>query len=101
MSRRAQLEDLLQSEPDDVFLNYALAKQCVSDGDVVEGLQRFARTRELSADYVPAYFQAAQVLAEQGETEKSREMATGGIEAARRTGDSHALGELTEFLEML
>ena len=101
MSRRAQLEELLQSEPQDVFLNYALAKQCVADGDVAEGLERFAKTRELSRDYVPAYFQAAQVLAEQGEIEKSREMINAGIEVARRTGDTHALGEMTEFLEML
>lgn len=84
-----------------MFLNYALAKQCVSEGDVAEGLQRFAKTREISPDYVPAYFQAAQVHAEQGDVEQAREMANAGIEVARRVNDTHALGEMMEFLETL
>lgn len=98
LSRRTQLEQLLQADPDDVFLNYALAKQCVSDGEVAEGLERFARTIEISPDYVPAYFQAAQVHAQQGDSAQARETVTAGIEVAKRTGDAHALGEMTEFL---
>ena len=101
MSRREQLEELLQSEPDDVFLNYALAKQCVSDGDTEGGLAGFARTLELDPNYVPAYFQQGQVLAEQGKTDSAREIIHAGIAVAQKVGDTHAVGEMTEFLAML
>ena len=45
MSRRQQLEELLKSDPDDVFLQYALAMEFVSAGDADEGLARLARNR--------------------------------------------------------
>lgn len=101
MPRREQLEALLESEPDDVFLNYALAKELLLEGRVAEALARFDRTIELDADYVPAYFQKGQALADQGELAAARQMLTAGIDAARRTGDTHAINEMAGFLESL
>jgi predicted Zn-dependent protease len=95
------LEYLLESEPDDVFLQYALAKACMSEGDVETGLIKFQAVIDLHPDYVPAYFQKGQALAERGKPAEARDVLTQGIHAARRTGDRHAESEMREFLEML
>jgi thioredoxin-like negative regulator of GroEL len=98
---RKQLEQLLESDPDDVFLQYALAKACISEGDVEFGLSKFQAVIDQHPDYVPAYFQKGQALAEQGRTPEARTVLKQGIEAAVKTRDRHAESEMREFLEAL
>jgi hypothetical protein len=98
---RQQLEELLQSDPDDVFLQYALAKARISEGDVEGGLAQFQVVIDGNPDYVPAYFQKGQSLAERGRIEEARTVLTSGIQIARKVGDGHAEREMTEFLESL
>jgi thioredoxin-like negative regulator of GroEL len=98
---RQQLEQLLQSDPDDVFLQYALAKAQILEGDVEEGLAQFQAVIDRYPDYVPAYFQRGQTLAERGRTEEARDVLANGIQVARKVGDGHAEREMTEFLEAL
>ena len=97
MSRRKQLEQFLKSEPDDVFLNYALAMQLVAEGEEACGLDQLDAVIRLDADYVAAYFQKAQILSHQGEIELARDVLSDGIAVARRVGDAHAEAEMTEF----
>jgi predicted Zn-dependent protease len=101
LPNRKQLEQLLESEPDDVFLQYAVAKACVSEGDVEAGLSRFQSVIDGHPEYVPAYFQKGQALAERGRVVEARDILKLGIEAARKSGDRHAESEMTEFLEAL
>lgn len=101
MPRREQLEQLLQSEPDDVFLNYGLAKALASEGDIDAALRQFDRVLVLDPDYVAAWFQKGQTLADSGQTEAAREALRRGIDVARRVGDRHAEGEMIGFLESL
>ncbi|GAB4152479.1 MAG: hypothetical protein Tsb009_28440 [Planctomycetaceae bacterium] len=101
MSRRDQLEQLLKDAPNDVFLNYALAKQHISEGETEKGLEQFDQTLKIDPSYVPAYFQKGQVLAEQGDIQAAKNVLTKGMEVAEKTGDQHALGEMREFLQML
>lgn len=101
MPSRKQLEQLLEAEPDDLFLRYALAKTLVSEGELESALVQFGRVLDQNADYVPAYFQMGQALADGGRTEEARGIVERGIEVARRVGDTHALGEMTGFLELL
>jgi thioredoxin-like negative regulator of GroEL len=95
------LEQLLESDPDDVFLQYALAKACVSEGDVETGLNRYQAVIDGHPDYVPAYFQKGQALAERGRVAEARDILQRGIEAARKSRDQHAESEMTAFLEAL
>jgi predicted Zn-dependent protease len=101
LPNRKQLEQLLESEPDDVFLQYALAKACVSEGDVETGLNRFQSVIDRHPEYVPAYFQKGQALAERGRSAEARDILQLGIEAARKSGDRHAESEMTAFLDAL
>ena len=101
MSRRKQLEEMLASDPDDAFLNYALAKELLTAGETTAALAAFDRVITLHPDYVPAYFQKGQALAETGEIEAARAVLTDGITVAERTRDTHAAAEMTDFLESL
>ena len=101
MSRREQLEKMLDAEPDDVFLQYALAMQCASDGDRSTALSRLQQVIDGSPNYVAAYFQRGQLLDQEGETQAAREVLSRGIEVARQVGESHAEMEMTEFLGTL
>jgi tetratricopeptide (TPR) repeat protein len=101
LPNRKQLEQLLESDPDDEFLQYALAKACVSEGDVETGLSRFQSVIDRHPDYVPAYFQKGQALAERGRIAEAGDILRLGIEAAHRSGDRHAESEMTAFLDAL
>ena len=101
MPSRKQLEQLLESDPDDVFLQYALAMACVSEGDVETGLLKFQSVIDGHPEYVPAYFQKGQALAERGRADEARNVLKKGIDAAAQCGDRHAESEMREFLEVL
>ena len=51
--------------------------------------------------YVAAFFMAGQQLVRLGRIEEARAILRDGIEAARTAGDSHAAGEMSEFLASL
>src|SRR5437762_3514120 len=100
-SRRQKIEAMLVEEPDDQFLRYCLALELEKEGDNEQSLKRL---RSLAADekpYVAAFFMAAQQLAKLGRTAEARDILRPGIEEARRQGDSHAAGEMAEFLSSL
>lgn len=98
MTRRQRIEKMLENSPDDPFLLYGLALEYVREGDPEEGVRRLLALTEKDPDYHSAYFQAAQILSQQGDAERARECATAGIAAARRTGHEHAAGEMEGFL---
>ena len=101
MPRREQLEEMLKSDPDDVFLQYALAMAYASEGDTVAGVQRLRDVIDQNPDYVAAYFQAGQLLAADEAVDDAKDVVSRGIEVARRTGDQHAESEMSEFLRAL
>jgi tetratricopeptide (TPR) repeat protein len=100
-SRRAKIEAQLIDSPDDSFLNYAWALQVASEGEIPLAIERLQSLLELYQNYVPAWFQLAQLFAKSDATSMARETLVRGIEVARRAGDSHAEGEMRTFLEGL
>lgn len=97
-SRRERIEQMLAAEPQDVFLRYSLAMELEKEGRHEESLSLH---RGLFADrppYVAAFFMAAQQLAKLNRVDEARTILREGIEAARAQGNSHAAGEMSEFL---
>lgn len=92
---------MLESDPADVFLRYALAMQYVSEGDSAAGLERLQQLIDHAPKYVAAYFQKGQLLVQEGEIDSAKEILTRGIEVSREVGDTHAEGEMNDFLETL
>ncbi len=101
MARIDQLRELLTSEPDDAFLNYALALELDKLGEHEESLLLFEKLTQFVPPYVPAFFMAGQMLSRLDRNEQACTFLLAGIEEARRQGNSHAAGEMSEFLAMI
>ena len=100
-TRREQIEAMLADEPDDVFLRYALAMEWGKEGDYEKSLAGLDELTRQSPPHIPAFFMAAQQLAKLTRVGEARTYLRDGIEQARAQGDTHAAGEMSEFLASL
>ena len=100
-SRREKIEAMLVDEPEDQFLRYTLALELEKEEDSARSLELLAGLTKDSSPYVPAFFMAGQQLARLERVNEARSYLRDGIEAARTSGDSHAAGEMSEFLASL
>ena len=100
-TRRQKIEAMLVDDPADPFLHYSLALELEKEGRHDESLTDFRGLMSASPPYVPAYFMAAQQLARLGRTAAARTVLRDGIEQARAADNSHAAGEMSEFLASL
>ncbi len=100
--RRVKLEASLQADPDDTFLRYGLALQCLRDGDVEEGRSRLkALIADHPEDEIAAYQQLGQSYAETEEAAEAVVVLRLGIAKALAKGDQHAAAEMEGLLDSL
>ena len=100
-TRREMLEEFVAAHPNDAFARYGLAVECGNQGDYTAAIENFDKLLAAHPDYVTGYFQYGQLLAKLSRTDDARRRLTAGIEAARRTGDQHALSEMETALAQL
>ena len=101
LSRKELLLDMLSKEPKDVFLNYALAMEHLSENDFQLALQQLLNTLAIQCDYLPCYYQIGQVNEKLGDTEKALECYKKGLTLAQQQNNKKAMGELNEAIWML
>jgi hypothetical protein len=92
---------MLSDDPSDTFLRYSLAMELDKEGQHDSSLAKFAELARDNPPYVPAFFMAGQQLTRIGRITDARTVLRDGIEAARTQNDSHAAGEMSEFLASL
>jgi len=92
---------MLADDPTDTFLRYSLAMEWEKEGDHEKSLAGLDELSQGEPPYVPAFFMAAQQLARLDRIDEARGYLREGIEEARRQGDTHAAGEMSEFLASL
>src|SRR5215471_10911905 len=100
-TRRARIEALLAMDPADQFLRYSLGMELEKEGDHDASLEGLRSLQNDAYPYVPAFFMAAQQLTKLERINEARETLRRGIEEARQQGNSHAAGEMSEFLASL
>lgn len=100
-SRREKIEAMLAESPGDTFLRYALAMELDKFGEHEASLAELHKLTLGPSPYVPAFFMQGQQLARLQSINEARGVLRQGIEAARSQGDSHAAGEMSEFLASL
>ena len=101
VSRKEKILAMLQDDPTDTFLRYSLAMELRSEGDHPNSLEKLDELMRDASPYVPAFFMAAQQLADLDRLDEARKYLRDGIDQARRQGDSHAAAEMSEFLTTL
>jgi Tfp pilus assembly protein PilF len=101
VTRLEKIKEMLEADPMDVFLVFGLAMEYAKTGDHQQASQYFERALQINPEYIPAYFQQANMYLSTGEPDKARELLEKGIAVANRIGDSHAAGEMTELLHTL
>jgi tetratricopeptide (TPR) repeat protein len=99
--RLTMLTQFLEQNPGDAFARYGLAMEYSKAGQTEQALEQFGKLLQLHPDYTNGYFMAAQTLERAGRSAEARKMLEDGIEAAKRTGNRHALSEMTGMLEEL
>ena len=100
-TRRERIEQMLQDEPEDTFLRYSLAMDWNREGEHERSLELHRELMKSQPPYVPSFFMAAQQLVDLDRVEEARTLLREGIEHARNQGDSHAAGEMSEYLASL
>ncbi len=101
MNRREKIEAMLIDEPQDTFLRYSLAMELRSAGEHDLSLAKLSELAHDATPYVPAFFMAAQQLADLQRIDEARTHLREGIDEARNQGDSHAAAEMSEMLASL
>jgi predicted Zn-dependent protease len=100
-TRRERLEAMLLEQPTDPFLRYGLAIELAKEGDHASALDGLRQLMRDATPYVPAFFRAGQLLCELERISEARTALREGIDEARRQGNLHAAGEMSELLVSL
>jgi Tfp pilus assembly protein PilF len=96
-----QLRQMLDRQPDDPFLLYGLAMEYKKADEPATALEYFEQVLRRDPNYCYAYYQQAQVHESLGEVDAARRTLREGVEAAKRSGDAHALSEIEAALTLL
>jgi hypothetical protein len=100
-TRREKIEAMLVDDPTDTFLRYSLAMELDKEGENDSSLEKLSDLTRDETPYIPAFFMGGQQLARLDRLTEARTILRDGIEQARVQGDSHAAGEMSEFLASL
>ena len=101
LSRKEQLLNMLEGEPNDVFLNYALAMELVSTNELKEADEQLKKVISLTADYLPCFYQLGQLNEKLGNNDIALTYYKQGVDIAKSQNNNKALGELNEAIWML
>ena len=101
MSRMAQLLEMLKSEPNDPFLNYALAVELAKLGQIDTAIDKLEALIANNEDYLGTYYMLGKIYEQALQTEKAIVTYKKGIEIAKKHKNKKTLAELKEALLML
>jgi Tfp pilus assembly protein PilF len=101
MDRIAKLNEFLQANPDDSFVQHALALEHVKLGNDAEARRLFQNILAKDADYIGSYYHLAKLLERTDEKEAAVQCYETGMQRAKAKGDQHAYNELQSAYEDL
>ncbi|RYY26250.1 MAG: tetratricopeptide repeat protein [Chitinophagaceae bacterium] len=101
MERIEKLRAFLAANPEDSFLNHALALEYEKAGETEQARNVFETLLARDPGYVGSYYHLGRLLEISGLAEKAAACYRKGIEIATAQGDHHARGELQAALDEL
>ncbi|MEO0403329.1 MAG: hypothetical protein AAF193_00510 [Bacteroidota bacterium] len=97
MSRLEQLQQLLQEDPNDSFLKYALALEFRANGDT-RAIDQLKDLIQSDSQYLPSFQTLGQWLFDDGEDDQAIEVLNRGVELAEKQRNLKAMNEMKELL---
>jgi tetratricopeptide (TPR) repeat protein len=99
--RFLQLLEMLKTEPNDSFLNYALALEYAKSNDLEKAIELIEALLLKDENYLGAYYQLGKLHEQIGDLQEAIVNYNKGIEIAKKLNNKKTLGELNEALMML
>lgn len=101
MERIEKLKAFLQENPDDSFLQHALALEYVKAGEDHHARKAWESLLECRPDYVGSYYHLAKLHERLGEKKEAIRIYEKGLVVAKKAGDRHTFNELKAALDDL
>lgn len=99
--RLAHLRQLLEVDPNDPFLHYAIGIEHLNSQDFEEASRVFQNIVEAFPDYVATYYQYAIAKVNLGDLDGAVAIIEKGIPVAQKAGERKTVNELNMLLEDL
>jgi len=100
MSRIDDLEKMLDENPDDPFLIFALAKEYESHEGTLQALLMYEHLVTNYPTYIATYYHYAKILHNGGNRNEAIRLLERGIEECTKAKDAHAVGEMNGLLNL-
>ncbi len=100
-SRLLQIQEMLKTEPNDLFLNYALALEYARLNDLKKAIELITNVLLLDQNYLGAYYQLGAYYEQTGQLQNAINTYKKGIIIAQQQKNIKTLGELNEALAIL
>jgi Tfp pilus assembly protein PilF len=101
VDRIEKLHEFLKTNPEDSFVQHALALEYIKLGNDTEGRKLFETILQREPGYVGSYYHLAKLLERNGDTGEAIRVYEKGMEEAKKAGNNHAYGELRGAYEEL
>jgi predicted Zn-dependent protease len=99
MSRITELEAMLDSNPEDPFLQYALAREHESAKSTMQALMMYEHLINQHPDYVATYYHYARLLYSLGNRNEAIRLLKTGIQNGIDVKEMHAVSEMKSLLD--
>ncbi len=100
-SREEEIRNMLNQQPDDEFLHYALALETINAGNTEEGIHILENLRKKSPDYLGLYYKLAHLYQLTGRIDQAEEIYKAGIRLAEQKQQFKTRDELKNALRMM
>lgn len=94
MERIEKLNSFLKDNPNDSFLQHALALEYIKINDDAAARQLFETLLQREPGYVGSYYHLAKLLERANDIDAAIAIYEKGMEEAKKAGDKHAYSEL-------
>jgi len=102
LARIKTLEEMLQKEPQDLFLNYALGIEYLNDSNFTDKAEtQFKIVLSIDENYIAAYYQLGKLYEAQKKTKTALAFYNSGLTLAKFKKDNKSVNEFSEAIYML
>jgi len=94
MERITRLMSMLEDDPNDSFVHFAIAMEYKSNDHIEKAIEKFEELRVKDSDYVGLYYHLGKCYEELDDDVKAMGIYNTGIKIAENLNDHHAKSEL-------